>query len=291
MNRRDFLAVSGMAAGAAVLGSTLKAQAQDAAFPPFQKAVITGMLPKELSNPDKFALAKRCGFDGLESPPIADLNEAKTVGDQARDAGVPIHSIIYGGWEFPLSDPDPAVQEKGRAAVEQALLCAQAVGAQNILLVPAKVTAEVRYIDAYERSQKHIRSLIPVAEQAGVVITIEEVWNDFLMSPLEFAKYIDEFESPWVRAYFDVANVVAFGYPQDWIRTLGKRIMKVHVKDFKRDTREWPNLMEGSVDWPEVRRAFAEIGYQGFITAELKGGDEAYLKDLSERMSKIAAGG
>ncbi|MCC6488385.1 MAG: TIM barrel protein [Candidatus Hydrogenedentes bacterium] len=291
MNRRDFLAVSGMAAGAAVLGGTLKAQAQDAAFPPFKKAVITGMLPKELSNPDKFALAKRCGFDGLESPPIADLNEAKIIGEQARDAGVPIHSIIFGGWQFPLSDPDPAVQEKGRAAVEQALLCAQAVGAQNILLVPAKVTADVRYIDAYERSQKHIRSLLPVAEQVGVVIAVENVWNDFLLSPLEFAKYVDEFESPWVRAYFDVGNVVAFGYSQDWIRTLGKRIMKVHVKDFKRDTREWPNLMEGSIDWPEVRRALAEIGYEGFITAELKGGDEAYLKDLSERMSKIAAGG
>lgn len=292
MGRREFLARTGtMAAGVAVLGTALKSQAQDTAYPPFKKAVITGMLPKDLSYPDKFALAKRCGFDGVESPPIADLNEAKTIGQQAREAGLRVHSIIYGGWDAPLSDPDPSVQEKGRAQVEQALHCAKAMGADNILLVPAVVKANVRYIEAYERSQKHIRSLIPVAEELGVIIAVEEVWNDFLLSPLEFARYLDEIGSPWVRSYFDVGNVVAFGYPQDWIRTLGKRIYKVHLKDFKRDTREWVNLLEGSVNWPEVRKAFAEAGYEGFVTAELPGGDEAYLRDLSERISKISAGG
>jgi len=291
VSRREFLVASGVAVGAATLTSSLAAHAQDAAYPPFKKAVITGMLPKELSDPDKFALAKDCGFEGLETGPMADLAQAEVFAQQARDAGVPIHSIIYGGWGAPLSDPDPAIQEKGRAEVEHALRCAKAIGADNILLVPAVVKPNVRYIDAYERSQKHIRSLIPVAEELGVVITIEEVWNDFLLSPLEFARYVDEFDSPFVQAYFDVGNVVAFGYPQDWIRTLGKRIVKVHLKDFKRDTREWTNLMEGSVDWPEVRKAFAEIGYEGYVTAELSGGDEAYLRDLSERMSKIAAGG
>ncbi len=290
VSRRDFLATSGVALGAVALTSSLSAQAQDAKYPPFKKAVITGMLPKDLSNPDKFALAKSCGFDGLESPPIADLAEAETVGKQARDAGLRIHSIIYGGWGAPLSDPDPAVQEKGKKEIEQALHCAKAMQADNILLVPAVVKANVRYIEAYERSQKHIRSLIPVAEELGVVIAVEEVWNDFLLSPLEFAQYVDDFDSPFVRSYFDVGNVVAFGYPQDWIRTLGKRIYKVHLKDFKRKEREWVNLGEGSVDWPEVRKAFAEVGYDGFVTAELSGGDEAYFRDLSERISKISAG-
>ncbi|GMV94455.1 MAG: hypothetical protein AMXMBFR82_42330 [Candidatus Hydrogenedentota bacterium] len=290
VSRRDFLMTSSIAVGAAALSSSL-AQGQDAAYPPFKKAIITGMLPKELSDPDKFALAKDCGFDGLESGPIADLAQAEVLGQQARDAGVPIHSIIYGGWGAPLSDPDPAIQEKGRAEVEHALHCAKVMGADNVLLVPAVVKANVRYIEAWERSQKHIRSLIPVAEELGVLITVEDVWNDFLLSPLEFARYVDEFDSPFVQAYFDVGNIVAFGYPQDWIRTLGPRIKKVHFKDFKRDTREWTNLMEGSIDWPEVRKAFSEIGYEGFVTAELSGGDEAYLRDLSERMSKIAAGG
>jgi hexulose-6-phosphate isomerase len=291
MSRRNFFVSSGLALGATALASSVSAQAQEVAYPPFKKAVITGMLPKELSDPDKFALAKDCGYDGLESGPMEDLSQAEVFGQQARDAGVPIHSIIYGGWGAPLSDPDPAIQEKGRGEVEQALRCAKAMGADNVLLVPAVVKANVRYFEAYERSQQHIRSLIPVAEDLGVVITVENVWNDFLLSPLEFARYVDEFDSPFVQAYFDVGNIVALGYPQDWIRTLGTRIMKVHLKDFKRDTREWTNLLEGSVDWPEVRKAFAEIGYEGYVTSELKGGDEAYLRDLSERMSKIAAGG
>ncbi len=292
MGRREFLARTGaVAAGAAVLGAGLNAQAQDTSYTPFKKAVITGMLPKDLSFPDKFTLAKKCGFDGVESPPVADLAEAETIGKQARDAGLRVHSIIYGGWGAPLSDPDPAVQEKGKNEIDHALHCAKAMGADNILLVPAVVKANVRYIEAYERSQKNIRSLIPLAEELGVIIAVEEVWNDFLLSPLEFARYVDEFDSPWVRAYFDVGNIVAFGYPQDWIRTLGKRIVKVHLKDFKRDTREWVNLMEGSVDWPEVRKAFSEVGYDGWVTAELSGGEETYLRDLSERISKISAGG
>jgi hexulose-6-phosphate isomerase len=113
--------------------------------------------------------------------------------------------------------------------------------------------------------------------------------------PLEFARYIDELNSPWVQAYFDVGNVVRFGWPQDWIRTLGKRTRKVHIKDFKGGPGlgtggEWVNLREGSIDWPEVMRALAEVGYEGYLTCELKGGDEAYLRDLSARIDLILAG-
>ena len=113
-----------------------------------------------------------------------------------------------------------------------------------------------------------------------MIICIEEVWNNFLLDANEMARYVDQFDSLWVRAYFDVANVVKFAEPQTWIRTLGKRIYKVHVKDYKKADSSWPNLGEGDVNWPEVRKAFAEIGYQGFGTAELSGGDEAYLTDL-----------
>jgi hexulose-6-phosphate isomerase len=292
IDRRQFLARSTAAAvGAGMLAAGAgAAEATKPAFPPLPRAVIISMLPKDLSDPDKFALAKKCGFDGIESGPMDDLAAAKTRGEQARAAGVPIHSIIYGGWQNLLSDPDAAVVDKGKATIEAALRSAKAMGADNILLVPAKVTANVRYSEAYERSQKHIREMLPLAEELKIIIAVEEVWNDFLMSPMEFARYVDEFNSPWVRAYFDVGNVVAFGYPQDWIRTLGKRIVKVHFKDFKREGRKWVNLREGDIDWPEVRKAFAEVGYTGFVTAELSGGDEAYLKDLSERMTKIVTG-
>lgn len=291
IDRREFLARSTAAAvGVGMMAASAGAAESAAPFPPMPRAVIYNMLPKDLSDPDKFALAKKCGLDGIESAPVADLAQAKLRGDQARAAGVPIHSVIYGGWENLLSDPDSAVVDKGKATIETALRSAKAMGADNILLVPAKVTAKVRYVEAYERSQKHIRELLPLAEELKIVIAVEEVWNDFLMSPLEFARYVDEFNSPWLRAYFDVGNVVAFAYPQDWIRTLGKRIVKVHLKDFKREGRKWVNLREGDIDWPEVRKAFAEVGYKGFVTAEVSGGDEAYLKDLSDRMTKIVTG-
>jgi L-ribulose-5-phosphate 3-epimerase len=135
-----------------------------------------------------------------------------------------------------------------------------------------------------------IRKLLPLAEKLKVVIGIENVWNKFLLSPIEFARYVDEFKSPFLRAYFDVGNVVLFGYPQDWIRTLGSRIIKLHVKGFDAKRIKFVNLRDGTIDWPEVRRALKEINYSGFMSAELAGGDREYLKGVSERMDKIIAG-
>lgn len=253
----------------------------------FPKAVIWGMLPDGLSDAEKVGLARDCGFAGIEMPPLKDHDHAGELGGIAKGAGLRLHSVIYGGWEAPLSHPDPAKVDEGKAGVENALRAARAMGADNILLVPAVVNAEVRYADAYERSQKHIRALLPLAAELKVRIAVENVWNDFLLSPLEFARYVDDFESPWLQAYFDVGNVVAFGYPQDWIRTLGERIVKVHLKDFKRNEREWVNLGDGSVNWPEVRNALQEIGYAGFVTAELNRGDEAFHRDLAGRIDRL----
>ena len=127
------------------------------------------------------------------------------------------------------------------------------------------------------------------------MIAVEEVWNKFLLSPLEFARYVDDFESPWVRAYFDVGNVVLYAFPQDWIRTLGSRIAKIHLKDFTFDRANgrftWKNIGEGDIDWPEVRRALGEIGYSGYVTTEVAGGDASYLKDLATRVDRFLAGG
>jgi hexulose-6-phosphate isomerase len=124
------------------------------------------------------------------------------------------------------------------------------------------------------------------------VIAIEEVWNKFLLSPLEIATYIRAFQSPWIQAWFDVGNVMFYGYPQDWIRTLGKSIVKVHLKDFKRkeDGYAWVNLGEGDVDWAAVRQAFAETGYTGSAIGELAPGDEAYLRDVSRRVDRLVLG-
>jgi L-ribulose-5-phosphate 3-epimerase len=152
------------------------------------------------------------------------------------------------------------------------------------------VTETVSYGQAYQRSQENIRKLIPTATDLNVTIAVENVWNKFLLSPLEFARYVDEFANPIVRAYFDVGNVILFGFSQDWIRTLGKRLVRIHLKDFKRQGSQWTNLLDGDVNWKEVKKALDEVGYSGYLTPELGGGDEAYLTDLSKRIDKILQG-
>jgi hexulose-6-phosphate isomerase len=289
MGRRDFLKTTAAAAIMAGVGGQVPgASAQEAAGP--KKALQFGMLPKDLSDADKFKLAKACGFDGIETGPISDLSAAKKLGETAKAAGVTIHSVCFGGWDTAFSASDPAVIDRGLKAMEGAMRGAAAMGADAVLLVPAIVDDKTSYDAAYKRSQENVRKLLPLAQEVKVVIAVENVWNKFLLSPLEFARYVDEFESPWLRAYFDVGNVVIFGYPEQWIRILGKRIAKVHLKDFKRTGYEWKNLREGDVNWPEVRRAFAEVGYTGFLTTELGAGDEKYLRDLSQRIDLILAG-
>ena len=218
-----------------------------------------------------------------------DLDAARRIGDSAREKGVPIHSICYGGWDCPLSDPNPETVAEGFRKLENALRTAKAVGADTVLLVPAVVTETVRYGEAWDRSHENIVKILPLAEELGIVIAVENVWNKFLLSPLEFARYVDEFNSPWIQAYFDVGNVILFGFSQDWIRTLGKRIRKIHLKDFKRQGYAWVNLREGDVNWIEVRKALTEIGYTGYLTPELAAGDEAYLTDLAGRIDAILA--
>ena len=290
MERRSFLKYTAAIAVGVSLPSASLFAAGEKTSAKLRKAVQLGMLPKELSDADKFKLAKKCGFQGVEAYPMDDLDAARQQGELARAAGVPIHSIVFGGWRTPFSDPDPKIIKKGLVGMERALRCANAMGAETVLLVPAVVSETVSYGEAYKRSQQHIRKLLPLAEEVGVIIAVENVWNKFLLSPLEFARYVDEFDSPWLQAYFDVGNVVIFGFPQDWIRTLGERIVKIHLKDFKRKGYQWTNLRDGDVNWPEVRRALDEIGYNGFMTTELAGGDEAYLRDIVKRIDLIIAG-
>ncbi|MEA3225781.1 MAG: sugar phosphate isomerase/epimerase family protein [Planctomycetota bacterium] len=289
MKRRNFLKYAATATiGTSLLSPSAPTQASRGSAK-LRKALQFGMLPKSLSNADKFKLAKKCGFEGIEGSPMKDLDAASELGKLARKTGTPIHSIVYGGWQAPFSSPDPKVIEKGLAGMEVALRSAKALGAETVLLVPANLNEDIGYGDAYKRSQKHIRTLLPLAEELDIIIAVENVWNKFLLSPLEFAKYVDEFDSPWLKAYFDVGNVIIYGYAQDWIRTLGKRIVKIHLKDFKRKSYQWTNLRDGDVNWKQVRLALGEIGYDGYLTTELHGGDEAYLKDLSKRIDTIIA--
>jgi L-ribulose-5-phosphate 3-epimerase len=284
--RRDFVkssvaaCVSGLAVGplAPVRTAALK------------KGLVFDMVPKNLSYGDRFKLVRDAGFAVVQALTEPDERKADLMKQAADAANVRIDSVMnVDHWQYPLSSSDPAVVEQSLAGMRTSLHNAKLWGSDVVLLVPAVVNPQTSYRDAWTRSQAQVRTLIPLAEELKVVIAIEEVWNKFLLSPLEMAQYIGEFQSPWVQAWFDVGNVVLYGYPQDWIRTLGKRIVKVHLKDFKRtaDGYAWVNLGDGDVDWPAVRQAFTDIGYGGSVIAELNGGDAAYLRDVSRRIDRL----
>jgi hexulose-6-phosphate isomerase len=297
IDRRAFLEMTAAASAASAFAALRPRPAMAAAAEGgLKKAVYISMLPKELGYRDKFQLALDVGFQGIEVGTIADAVVAAEIKEASAKTGLKIHSVMNADhWRFPLSSADPEVVNKSVAGMETSLRNAKLWGADAVLLVPAVVNPETGYKDAWTRSQKVIRErILPLAMDLKVVIGMEEVWNKFLLSPLEMARYVDEFASPWVKAYLDVGNMLFYGYPQDWIRTLGPRICRVHVKDFKLDRKEskysWTNLGEGDVDWPAVRTAFADVKYEGWVTTEIGGGDAAYLKDVVARLDKIFAG-
>jgi len=305
-DRRTFLKLLAAAAGAATHASP--AIASQASTPPaarastsIRKSTLISMLPRKLSYADRFALARETGFEAVEMQTISKEDEAAEIRDASKKSGLRIHSVMNSDhWRLPLSSTDAEVVSGSVKGMETSFRNAVMWGADAVLLVPAVVDATTSYRDAWTRSQRVIRErLLPMARDMKVTIAVEEVWNKFLLSPIEFARYVDDFESPWVRAYFDVGNVVLYGFPQDWIRTLGPRIVKIHLKDFNFDRRNarfaWKNLGEGDIDWPEVRRALGEINYSGYVTTELPGAepagdDAAYLKDVSARVDRFLAG-
>lgn len=290
MQRRRFLQTT----AAALSASLLRAEKL-----PITKAVLFSMLPKDMSMRDRFQLARDVGFQQIEMPTMTNPADVTEAGKASEQTGLRIHSVMnMGHWEYPLSSADPEVVKKSRQAMETSLRNAHDWGADTVLLVPAVVNPETSYQQAYERSQQQIREMIPMAERFKVIIAVEEVWNKFLLSPLEFAHYVDEFRSPWVKAYFDVGNVVLYGYPQDWIRALGPRIVKLHIKDFrnrqdatiKKRVPDFVALREGDIDWKAIHQALADIGYKGSATVELSGGNREYLQEVSRRFDLILAG-
>jgi L-ribulose-5-phosphate 3-epimerase len=294
-SRRRFLATAAALPVAAATGASASAQAPPP--PPagaplgVKPAVLISMLPGA-TVADKFAAAKAAGFVAIEMQTLIEPNEIEAAKAASASTGIAIHSVMnMEHWRSPLSSDDPAVVTKSVAGMEASLRNAKTWGAGVVLLVPAVVNPQTSYGDAWKRSQQVIKErILPLAKELQVVVGIEEVWNKFLLSPLEMARYVDELDSPWAKAYFDVGNVVLYGFPQDWIRTLGKRIVRVHLKDFTIDrgkgTFVWKNLGEGDIDWPAVRQAFADIGYAGYMTTELSSGDATYIADVSARVSR-----
>jgi hexulose-6-phosphate isomerase len=262
-----------------------------------RKAVKIGMVAEGDSLTEKFALLKALGFDGVELDSPAPYTTDEVLA--ARDAtGLPVHGVVDSvHWTKPLSHADPAVREEGRAALEGALHHAAAWGASTVLLVPAVVSKDVSYDAAWDRSLEQLRAVVPVAEDLGVAIALENVWNGFLLSPLEARAYVDELASPAVGWYLDVGNLVNFGWPEQWATILGDRILKLDIKEFSRARRNaeglWKGfeveLLEGDCDWPAVMAALDAVGYTGWATAEIPGGGRERLTDIAARMDRIFA--
>jgi L-ribulose-5-phosphate 3-epimerase len=297
MQRRDFLRTGASILALTSLAPTGLLAADSDAEPKkrsIKKGIMWGTVGVKGSVLEKMQAIKAAGFDGVEM--MSHMDQEEVV--KARDAtGLVIPSVCgTHHWAKPLSHPDAKVREEGLEALKQTLRDGKRYGASSVLLVPAVVNKEVTYEQAYERSQTEIRKALPLAEELGVKIAVENVWNQFLLSPLEAARYIDEFKSPAVGWHFDVGNVITYGWPEQWIRILGKRIQKLHIKEFSRKQRDnqglWKGFqvdyLKGDNDWPAVMKALDEIGYNGWGIAEQGGGDTPEgLNDLSSGMTRI----
>ena len=290
LDRRTFLQSAGVGLAAVGLGTAVHGNLM-AAEPKrsLKKAVKYAMIQlPNASIEDKLNLVKELGFLGVEMDSPSDVNFAEAA-KASEKTGIKIHGIIDSKhWDIRLSDPDPAVRAKGLEILKQALKDAQSVGADTVLLVPGKVSNKdtENYDQCYSRSQEEIRNAIPLAEELKVRIAIEVVWNDFITTPQQFVQYIDDFKNPIVGGYFDCSNIVKYRVPPaDWIRALGKRMLKFDFKGYSLE-KQWVPIGEGDEDWPMILKALDEIEYHGWATAEVGGGGREHLKDVAARMNK-----
>lgn len=263
-----------------------------------RKACMLYMCKGGKSLREKFEILARAGFDGVELDSPSPIPNEEILA--ARDAtGLAVCGVVDSvHWRLSLADPDAEVRKQAVAALETAVRDCKALGGDSVLLVPALVNKRVSYDDAYRRSQDELRKVLPLAAELRVKIGIENVWNDFLLSPLEAARYVDELESPWIGWHLDCGNVVTYGHPEQWVRILGARLAKLHIKDYSRKRRDeegrWKGfevgLGEGDVDWPAVVGALDEVGFAGWASAEVAAGDEAHLRDVVTRMERLLDG-
>ncbi len=302
MNRRDFVRT----VTAASLAGPLPGQEAKR----FQKGICHVIFPRSTPLRQSMQKAKEAGFDGIELSlyeegeitPQSTVGDMKRLAEQAAAIGIAVTDImmrVLGG--APLTSPDPAVRQKGVGLLKKALELAPALGSGALLVVPGRLGSgprfEVGYEEAWKRASECLHQVAPLAAEQKVYLNIENVWNKFLLSPLEMRSFVDQFRNPYVAVHFDVGNVMQFGYPQDWIQTLGPRIKRVHVKDYKLSQKaeqgRFVPLLEGDVDWKEVMAALQAVNYRGFLIPEIgaREDDPQHLRRVSEALDRIIAMG
>lgn len=272
------------------------AQSAQPPAPRIGRALVSTMLPAGMSWKERFDLAHAVGFDGVEVAAVESPAERDEIMRAAEGAHLTIHAVVSAAPEqFALSSGDPEVVKKGVVALKTALTVASLWKAEEVLITPAVVDAATSYGDAWARSQTVIREqLLPLAAGFKVHVGLAVPGDRFLLSPLECARYIDELRSAWVKASIDVGQAVVVGYPQDWIRTLGRRVTRLRLRDCHVDRAhgrfEWKNIGDGNIDWQQVRKSMSETPYVSWVTVDLEPGDRAYLANVLARMDKFLAG-
>jgi hexulose-6-phosphate isomerase len=291
LHRRDFLRLSGTLAAAALGGAAAADE------PPkkrtIHKAIMYGTLTYPGSVLEQFRAVKAAGFEGVE--PMSHMDQDEVA--KALDAtGLKAASVCCNThWAKPLSHPDERVRQDGREGVQRALQDAKRYGASSILLVPGVVNDKVSYDECFTRSVAEIRKILPTAEDLGVKLAIENVWNNFITIPEEARDFLDAIDNPMVGWHFDVGNVLRYGKPEDWVPVIGKRILKLHIKEWKKfgpSNGFGVHLLEGDDNWPAIMKALDDVGYSGWGISEQPGDqskDADALKDLSGRMDKVFA--
>jgi hexulose-6-phosphate isomerase len=316
MRRREFIHTVGVAGLAALMPSAPSRAAG------FRGRLRKAMIVKEVTESALVPL-KEAGFEGVETNHICPEEEAAKGRATAEKAGMRVHSVLRGWMEF--NSEDASKVEASLENVRKALRAAKAYGADAVLVVPCRVggmpmpeawefdiafdekighvtrvaagdnTRFAAYIQAQNRatdtSRKAVEQLIPLAEELKVVIALENVWNNLWVKPALYKHFVASFASPWVKSYFDIGNHVKYAPPQDWIKALGPLLAKVHIKDFKLNPDghggKFVHPRDGSIDWPVVRRALDEAGYNGWATIE---DDGLPLEEFNRRLDQIIAG-
>ena len=293
MHRRRFLQIGGALAAGALGSTAVGADETPAPKRALHKAMMYGTLSYKGSVLEQFRALKAAGFEGVE--PTSHMNQDEVVKAFEGSGLKPASVCCNTHWSKPLSHPDPAVRAEGREGVAQALKDAKRYGASSILLVPGVVNDKVNYDDCFTRSVSEIKKLLPLAGELDVKLAIENVWNNFITKPEEARDFLDAIDSPQVGWHFDIGNVLRYGKPEEWIPVIGKRILKLHIKEWKRfgpGNGFAVRLLEGDDDWPAIMKALDAVGYNGWGISEQPGDqskDAAALLDLSGRMDKVFA--
>jgi len=309
VSRRQFVAST---AGVVLAGSALGARAtQPAAVSKPQeprpltgkralrKAVMIGMCQDGKTLSEKFKILRDAGFEGVEMNSPDPSVTTDTVRKACEETGIIVHGVVDSThWSIPLNAPDAEARKKALADLKTALRDARDWGAGSVLLVPCVVNKDLSYDKAWELSTAVIREALPTAEEMKVRIAIENVWNNFIMSPVEAGIYVDQFKSPWVKWHLDLGNLEPYGWGEQWVRILGDRVYKLHIKEYSRkkldEEGRWKgfvDLLEGTNNWAAVMKALDDTGYSTgesrWATAEIGGGDAARMKQISEKMDRI----